>query len=131
MFCFVVLYCLRTNHLPTCHRLRMVLQYFSSTSVIPYFLVILGRSATVFSVILSFSVDSEPLNFKLKKKTSLADKIVISTQQLMIPDVPLSYNFKQTCSSNLPECNILFSFTQSCSLWHFVIPSLLFYIFKQ
>ena len=35
----------------------------------------------------------------------------------MIPDVPLSYNLKQTCSSNLPECNILLSFTQSCSLF--------------
>ena len=26
---------------------------------------------------------------------------------------------------------ILFGFTQSCSLWHFVIPFLLFYIFKS
>ena len=47
--------------------------------VIPYFLVILRLKATVFSVILSFFVDSEPLNIKLAKETSLADKIVIST----------------------------------------------------
>ena len=38
------------------------------------------RQATVFSVIWSFFVDSEPLiNLKLAKETSSADKIVILT----------------------------------------------------
>ena len=53
--------------------------------VIPYFLVILRRQATVFWIIWSFSVDNEPSNFKLAKETSLAEKIGIFT--LMILDI--------------------------------------------
>ena len=86
----------------------------------------------IFSVILSFlNCWLWALNFKLAKGSSLADKIVISTEQLMILEHPnfvqKTTNLKQTGFSNLPEC----SFTQSCSLWHFVIPILLFYIVKQ